>query len=133
MAFAAEDIVDYIDANIASLTAGTNLFIGPTRQVSELFPSEAVFVLPTGGFAPDGFIGMDTQIWNFGIQVRVRWTKDFWRDGYELASEIRDLLHYSSISDSIDVRVNESEPNYIGEDSEGNPEWTINVTFERRQ
>ena len=133
MATPVEDLQDYINANEAALTTADNLFIGPVEPTSSLFPAECVFLLPTGGISPQGFVGMDTYVWFNDIQIRIRWTKKRFWDGYTLARRLRALLHYAPIADTISVLVRESEPNYIGEDDEGNPEWSLNVTMEKRE
>jgi hypothetical protein len=59
----------------------------------------------------------------------VRGEKDKYDDGLDLAVSIRDAAHYASITGYLDVRVLESAPVPLGENSDGQPEWSMTVDF----
>jgi hypothetical protein len=63
------DIANYLDANVAGLTLGTNLFIG--RMPDD--PNACVAVYEYGGTRPDNTMGGGAPVLqNPSVQVRVR-------------------------------------------------------------
>ena len=64
------------------------------------------------------------------VQVRVRSDIQQYETGLQLAREIREAINYAApddLTEFIDARTIDSEPNYLGEDEDGHPEWSINV------
>jgi hypothetical protein len=122
------DVVDYLAAQIGALTKGTNLFIGRLPAKSAIIPSKCASVLPTGGTMPMGFAdGSDTAETYSSLQVRVRGEPRDYQDARDLAKSVWDTLNYATVSGYIECRCEQSEPLYLGEDSAGHHEWTVNV------
>ncbi len=125
-----EDLATYIDAN-TSLVLGTNLFHGPPKPPGDNIPHEAVFVFPSGGPAPSAFNGETTALRESALQIRIRGDKEDnkFKNGLILSRAVRDAVHYASIANYIDVRVEETDPVYLGEDDAGHPEWTVTASM----
>lgn len=123
------DIVDHLDTNVAWLTKATNLFASKEMPVDDVVPDAAVFVLPSGGPAPLAYCeGGGTAERRFsGVQVITRSPTDDYYTGKTRARGIRNTLHHASISGYDDVRVNESEPLYLGENEARQHRWSTNV------
>ncbi len=122
-------LADFLETDIAELTKGTNLFRGPVRAAVGVIPSRAVFVLSTGGLDPEAFNGELNTIQRPSIQIRIRGDREGFEDGQDLARRIRSSAHYATLTDYIDVRVADGDPNYLGQDDDGHPEWSVNVSL----
>ncbi len=125
-----DDVYTRLAAAVPGLTAGTNLFTGPVREVGDTVPGECVFVLASGGAAPQAYAGPTAVETRFsGVQVRVRSAKQSFDAGETLARAVCAALHHqqASMSGYINVRALQSEPLYIGEDKAGYHGWSINL------
>lgn len=125
-----QEVATVIQGNIAEMQLGCNLFHGPVRGVSDFIPARSVFCLVTGGPEPSDCHDDDKYISFPQVQVRVRSDRQDYDNGVELARAITEILHNSApteITNFIDARTVDSEPNYLGEDEDGHPEWSINV------
>jgi hypothetical protein len=113
-------------------------FVGPMRPGKTPFPLEAVVIQEYGGPQPHGFMDNRGQTYRkTDVQVRVRGTI-----GSYLATKTRADAIWSAMnrvsSGSIStasrqyVRIEplQSGPNFIGEDDQECPEFTINVRLE---
>jgi hypothetical protein len=129
------DMVTYLDAQVGSLTDGTNLFRGKMRGKGANMPSSVVFCLATGGDPPMTYIQGTTKVSlrNSMVQVLVRSPQNEFGTGQTLARTIRDTLHAASISGYIGVRVNEAEPNQLYEETSKHFIWTLNVEMKHEQ
>lgn len=128
------DIVTLLDAGGIGLTEGTNLFPGPERAAGQFVPTEAVFVLASGGFPPRPFIdGSGQDYCESTVQITVRSEAAKHDVGQTLARAVRDCAHKANVAGYVDIRVRESEPNYIGQDEKGSHLWTLNVEMEHRR
>ena len=128
------DLATYIGTNVGALTLGTNLFVGKVRAKSAQIPSKAVFCLAGGGPAPTAYAdGTTTNYRQSAIQVRVRDVPRDFGAGQTLARAVRDAVHQKTIAGYVDVYVEQSEPIYINEDSQGHHEWSINVMMTHEQ
>ena len=128
------DIATLIGTAIAQFTLGTNVVHGPVRPARD-FPARAAFCFPSGGPAPDAILNdAQTKIRNAAVIIRIRESKNntdpgAFESGLSLARSVRDTIHYAALTGYIDVRVNESEPIYLGEDEDGHPEFQLNVSL----
>lgn len=123
-----QDVVSFLNTNVASLTTGTNLFYGPVRPPDNYVPSEAVFCLKTGGFPPEAVLGKSLENHIKSVQIRVRGDKMDYSSGQTLADSIRDaFLGATNVTGYFDTRLMQTEPNYLGVDQDGHHEWSINV------
>ena len=133
-----EDLVTVIAAGVGWLTTGTNLFAGPVRPVDKThIPGRAVFVFPSGGIRPEAFLGETEAMRRSGIMIRTRGNHSSTANAYKTALSdaraVRDVVHYASLSGYFDVRAEQSEPIYIGEDDAGHPEFSINLTVQFKE
>ncbi|KPJ59103.1 MAG: hypothetical protein AMJ46_12620 [Latescibacteria bacterium DG_63] len=127
-------MVTYLAANVGALTAGTNLFEGPVRPVGTGIPDKAVFVLATGGPAPEPFLAGDASSPDeervHSLLIRVRSEPGEFNNGQTLARSVRDAAHRASVAGYLDVSIRECDPAYLGADDEGRHEWSIGVDME---
>lgn len=123
------DVVTYLNTNVGALTTNTNLFASKEQAEGDGIPHLAVFVLPTGGPAPQAYVdgNSGTEQRFSGVQVMSRSAPRAYNAGKTFARLIRDTLHHAAISGYVDVRVNESEPLYLGENDAGAHLWTSNL------
>lgn len=127
-----EDVASYLNANVGSLTLGTNLFEGPPRYhttpESSHIPDECVFVMETGGPAAEAFLGSTSyEDRQNGVQIRVRSAGEDYSGGRTLARAVRDALHHAAVSGYADVSVRASSPDYLGVTEKGHHEWSVSV------
>lgn len=127
------DLVSTLNTEVAWLTTGTNLFSGPVRPVRATYmPGRAVFVFPSGGQEPQAFLGESVCMRKSSVIIRTRGNHSSTADAYKTAlsdaRDVRDAVHFASIAGYFDIRVDQTEPIYIGEDENGHPEFSINVT-----
>jgi hypothetical protein len=121
------DVVSLLDA-LSSLTRGTNLFRGPERAPSTAVPSQAVFVLVSGGPASEAYAdGTNVERAYSALQIIVRSNPNDYSGGDTLARQVRAALHHASVPGYLDLRAMQSEPIYLGEDEAGSHRWSINV------
>lgn len=125
-----EAIVDVIAAAIGSLTKGDNLLMGPVRPAATGEPTLACFVLKSGGRPIEPYAGGDTVSDDefVSVQIRLRGDRKKFGDGQTLAKQILDAVHKSNPTDCLpdSTLAIQAEPIYIGEDEQGNPEWSMN-------
>lgn len=113
-------------ASSLGLTLGQDCVEGPVRPPDGLIKQKAVFVLPTGGPAPEP--SRPTKAIRYAsVQLRIRGDVDKYDAGLLFARAIRDVTHFAAIANYIDCEVLESEPNWLGYDNEHCPEWSHNV------
>lgn len=127
------DVVALLTGSLG-LVAGTNLFAGPVRAPGTGVPDKAVFVLATGGAPPIPYMDGTLQDYQRSIvQIRVRSDLEDFPTGQTLARSVRDFLHKITGTSYTDIRVRETEPNYLGPDELGHHEWSVNLEMEHRQ
>lgn len=117
------DLVDYLDANVASLTKGTNLFWSRMRAASQTVPVIACFVTSAGGPPPITTMG-NKHAMRFPI-VDITLRHRSVTTGEALIREIQDLLQDANISGYLNVDPIMSEPTSAGPDEDGNFLWTL--------
>lgn len=132
-----EAVTDALAAAGIGLAVGTNLFRGivrpptSTAEGATLIPDRAVFCLCTGGgelqLFVDGGAGKQDAITT--VQVRIRSEIGAYEDGAALARAVRGAIHLKTLPGYNDVQVREPEPIFIGPDSAGRFEWSINVAL----
>ena len=122
------DLVTYLASQVP-LCVGENLFAGPVQPADpdDLIAHKAVFVVATGGIQPFALHGDCESIRRSNLQVRVRGEKEAYTEGLLLAREVAAAVDLAPITGYIDVRILDTEPNYLGQDDEGHPEWSVNV------
>lgn len=117
------DVVDFLDNNVSSVTKGSNLFIGelPAKPVN------CAAVTSGTGQPPIRVASGKDQIHRTLLFVRVRDKK--YNDGNELAVEILNGLQEADISGYLDVQLNQTYPNNLGQDSDGNYRFQFSFTI----
>lgn len=123
------DVVDHLDTSVGYLTKDTNLFASKEQAAGDYIPHNSVFVLASGGPAPEAYVAGDTgdeQRFS-ALQIIIRSDPRDYNTGVTNARTVRDALHHATISGYVDVRVNETEPLYIGENDVGAHIWTTNL------
>ena len=120
------DLVDHL-ATALTLVAGTSIFDSPVRASGNGVAEKAIFVAPSGGPAPQALAGQSLAFRRSFLQVRVRGDQQDYAGGLAFARSARDATQYAAIAGYTDVRIQETEPIYIGQDDQDRHEWTINV------
>ncbi len=119
-------VAKWLADNVPDLTLGGkdgNLFHGPIRPTEKL----AVFCQKDGGLAPVKCGGSLDGILQPQVQIFTRGDRQKFDEGQDLVDKIRDAIHLAPLPGFIDVQVIESEPNYLGETNDGQPEWSQNL------
>jgi hypothetical protein len=135
MATPATDIAVHLDATIASLDFGVNLFEGPVAAVVEddgfsaPIPPLAVFVKASGGRTRTNFVdgGQGTGLIRPSVEVWIRSDKHKYQDGEALGREIEQAIDKNPQGDWIDWHVPTSYPTHVDIDQEGHFYWIIPV------
>lgn len=121
--------VDLVDELVTalSLTAGTDIFDSPVRPPGRGVAEKAIFISPSGGPAPQALAGQALAIRRSALTVRVRGDQSDFDGGLSFARSARDAIQYAALAAYIDVRIQETDPIYLGQDDEEHHEWNINV------
>lgn len=98
---ASSDMVTFLGNNIATLTAGTNLFWGKTLSDSDDVPTNAVFVSQMAGPTPQRSMGEVSELRRTQVMILVRWATN--AAGKAIAESIQDKLQAVTITGYQDV------------------------------
>lgn len=124
----ADDVQTYLAANVASLTAGRNLFVGsfPANKV------DIVTLYDTGGGPANQDYATDT----FTVQVDLRYRATSYEPAMAMAATIFKLLNRKqnlSIGAKNVMMVSAiTKPQVVGRDDKGRWHITINLSFHVR-
>jgi len=135
----AADTASFLAANIASLTAGTNLFVGQPREspsstgAQARLPVDAVFVAPVGGPTPLRSSGETAEFRIALVNVFVR--NQDWKAGWDLAQSVLDAFNGLSgvPSGYQDADVQQSAPADFGQDNKGRFLFSVTVRLRWNQ
>lgn len=117
-------------SEVGSLTAGTNLFIGPVRGQSETIPALCVFVASTGGPIPERVLGSFHTIRRPRVQVRVRGAGEAgYQECMDLARACANALDGWHPDGYMVGRLVDPDVAGMGFDAQGNPEFVFNLEF----
>ena len=119
------DVASFLAGAGLGVTLGTNMFFGPQREVSNVVPINAIFLMGRGGPAPIRSMTQVSEIRNPIVNIRVRWNK--FAAGDTKVRAIQDALQGASISGYLDVEALQSEPSVIGEREEGHHFWLLSI------
>ena len=115
----APDTVNFLAAQVGSLVAGTNIFVGQMRESPGAIPENAVFVPPLGGPVPIRSSGETGEFRVALVNIFVR--NKAYQAGHVLAQSVLDafngLTGVPSGYDDADAR--QSAPADIGQDDKG--------------
>lgn len=107
-------------------TLGTDVFLGPVRPRSAQVLLRSVFVVATpGGPGAEGVYGAPFKVRAAAVQVRVR--HDQYAAGVLKAQQMYDSLATTVPSGYLILRMGQSGPLWIGQNENGDYEWSINV------
>ena len=120
-------LATHLGDDVAALTLGASVFYAPVSPPNDFVPDEAVFCILGGGAAPIAKNGQADVISQPECQIRVRGAKRDYTGGLDLARLVLASVNFAPLTDYIDVRAVESEPNFLGNDDQDSPEWSINV------
>lgn len=130
------DVADHLAAAVPAPdlgTVGVDIFRGPVRPaVAGHVPHAAIFVLATGGPAPEPYFRVGASSASFykvSVQVRVRGNVEKFLDAQTKALQVRDKLHLAEIAGYVAVKVLQSEPIYLGQDDLEHHEFSVNATL----
>ncbi len=126
------DVAGELNTQVGDLTLGTNLFIGKLPEKGDNIPSVCAACLLMGGELPLAYGGGGTTAETYsGVQVLVRGANDGYEAGRTLAKSVYDTLNFATatMTTYAEVRCDQSEPLYLGQDSARHHLWSINVTL----
>lgn len=131
---AALDVANFLDTKACAditLSKGVNLFIGPMRS-TELSPAPCVFVLNSGGAAPVPYLaGTREAFYRPTVQVQIRGPiGDFFRGEAIAVAVSRWLAQTTSIDGYVTTYLRDSQPAYLGEDTQQHPQWSSNLELQ---
>ena len=122
----AVDLATFLAAAGLGLTLGTNIVVGMPRDVGDTVPKDAVFVHGFGGTPATRFMSQATEVRRPLLMLQVR--NGSMLAGDTLARDILNAVAGSDVSTYLDVFPSQSEPNYAGQDQNGDHFW--NHSFE---
>jgi hypothetical protein len=124
------------DADLATAVAsvlgagwevGTKTFTGPMRADRTGVPVEAVFCLALPGAPAAAYLGEARELVISTVQIMLRGAVDHLETLATRARQIRAGINLATITGYVDVRVRESEPNYLGKDEADRHLFSLNV------
>ena len=117
------DLVDYLAGAGLGLTKGTNIFVGPVRDMTPQIPDNSVFVTTRGGRLPVRTMGLQEEVRSPLIFIRIR-NKNY-DTGYNLAKAIMTSLMSGGVAGYLDIEPMQSEPNFLQTDSKNRLMWDL--------
>jgi len=122
----AVDLATFLAAAGLGLTLGTSIVVGMPRDVGGTVPKDAVFIHGFGGTPATRFMGQATEVRRPLLMLQVR--NGSMLTGEALARSILNAIAGSDVSTYLDTFPSQSEPNYAGQDQNGDHFW--NHSFE---
>lgn len=122
----AVDLATFLAAAGLGLTLGVDMVVGMPRDVGGTVPKDAVFVHGFGGTPATRFMGQATEVRRPLLMLQVR--NGSMLAGDALARDILGAIAGADVSTYLDVFPGQSEPNYAGQDQNGDHFW--NHSFE---
>jgi hypothetical protein len=124
------DIAQFLEAQGLG-TVDTDIFVGPSEPYGTGVPGVCIFVTPTGGPAPDDFVGQAaTGIRHLRVQVMVRGAPGKFADANTVAQGVRDALHLQMVPDYMKVTLAQ-EPFLLPSDDTRAYRWAVNFICDR--
>jgi len=124
------DVATYLAAQGFG-TIGTDLFHCAPKPPGGGIPDACIFVLDSGGPAPDPYFrvgGASASFYRVGVQVRVRAAVGQSAAGKERARDVLTALHLAAIAGYTAVHAQTSAPLYLGRDDTEHDEWSVNCS-----
>ena len=120
------DFATFLAGAGLGLSLGTTMVVGMPRDASPDVPDNAVFVHGFGGVPATRFHGAPPEIRRPLLSLQVRNTSML--AGDTVARAILNAVAGADVATYLDVFPSQSEPNYAGQDQNGDHLW--NHTFE---
>lgn len=121
------DLAKHVAGRVSGLVLDKNVFAGQERSALR----GVFFFTDIGGLEPEGYCG-ELRVKKHGrVQIRHRGDPKRYKDSLAKMRDVWGATHYAPISGYFEVRCVESDPNFLGEDDDGNPVWTLNVDMWR--
>ena len=138
-----ESIAISILETLPELTAGTNLFDGPIREVSDqgVAPATAVFVIASGGPAPIAYQDGSDSTTSYREARLQLWVRSMpktpggsggYGAGKSLSRKCYKVLEKPNPLGTIGIRADQAAPIYIGQEKDGSDVWSLNFTVYQR-
>lgn len=128
----AKDLATFLGGNtvagvalVAAPGAGANVFVGVMRPVSAVHPARSVWLLNTGGIAPQPSMGKDEDLHQAALQLRIRSNPGEFTPGENLARGCFETLHRAEPIGYAAVLAT-GEPTYLEQDEQGCHHWALN-------
>lgn len=127
-----EVMVIVVDAAVAALTMGTNLFAGPLSayDLQQGFPHQAVFINADGGSRSRPIRGTaDERHPQCTVYVRSKSTgsASSFATGQQLARDVMFAIDQAPPTGWCEFRALDSHPSYEGRDDDGHHGWSFAV------
>lgn len=130
----AYDVAQYLNAKTVGgqlLTLATNLFIGRMPDTDRAPSTPCVSVLNTGGAAPTPFLDPARRAYfRPSVQVMVRSAADEFATGEGIARGVVEWCHQRVVADYVSWFSRDSQPAYLGPDSDQHHVWVVNLDAE---
>jgi hypothetical protein len=107
--------------------AGANIIIGPMKPPSQYVPVESIWIISTGGAAPDHVFGGMYTIQKPTVQILVRGSPNDYKGSKGLAQSVYDALNGAEPEGVWPILPMQSEPVWVGPDESNRPIWSINL------
>lgn len=131
---AAYDVAQFLNAKTVGgqlLTLATNLFIGRMPDTDRAPSTPCVSVLNTGGAAPTPFLDSARRAYfRPSVQVMVRSAADSFATGEGIARGVVEWCHQRVVADYVSWFSRDSQPAYLGPDSDQHHVWVVNLDAE---
>jgi len=123
------DMASFLDGQSlggVSLVLGENLFCGPVRA-HDRTPSPSVWLLNTSGPAPEPYLGSERAAYfSPSVQAVIRGSAVDFQAAEALGLELVRTLHQLVRPGYVSWLALESQPTYLGEDSDGHSLFSAN-------
>lgn len=120
------DFATFLAGAGLGLVLGTSIVVGMPRDAAATIPKDAVFIHGFGGVPATRFHGAPPEIRRPLLSLQVR--NGSMLNGDTVARAILNAVAGADVSTYLDVFPSQSEPNYAGQDQNGDHFW--NHTFE---
>ena len=113
---------------------GTDLFKGPPRPTGKYMPDRRVFVCKQPGAPRSKYMGTLEHVAHYQAQIRYCGVINDYANAENEAQSIFDFLDNAKVDDCLPAfSVSGSSPHYLGEDSEGRTQFSMQFEFQRKE
>lgn len=116
-----KDLAKHVTGKVSGYVLNRNAFAGQQR------PGPGMFFTSVGGLTPERYCAESRVKKHARVQIRLVGDRKRFEDGQATMRDVWDATDEASITGYFDILTVESEANYLGEDMDGHPVWTLNV------